>query len=175
MSGGELWDHITENIVFEKYSASVGDWIHNYLITMCALSLLVTSSAPKQINIFSQLVFVEPLQDALSEIFFYFLLRVRWHRTNFLERQVLRARFFGGFDFYQQSDARIEPGMAGWEVGMLPMCCPPCSTWNRHQHIFQPPVRRLDWQSSLPSKHHPCLKTSHQPLEFQSILILSWQ
>ena len=51
-----------------------------------------------------------------------------------LERQVLRARLFGfDFDFfYQQSDAGIKPGTAGWEAQTLPLCnaVPPWLQWD---------------------------------------------
>ena len=35
--------------------------------------------------------------------------------------QLLRARFFG-FDFYQLTNVRIEPGTAWWEARTLPLC-----------------------------------------------------
>ena len=47
---------------------------------------------------------------------FLFFLRVHWHRTNFRSAGSLSKIF------YKQSDARIEPGSAGWEAWTLPLC-----------------------------------------------------
>ena len=52
---------------------------------------------------------------------FLFLLWVRWHRTNF-RTTGSKSKIFAGVEFYQQSDARIEPGTAGWEVRTPPLC-----------------------------------------------------
>ena len=53
---------------------------------------------------------------------FLFFLWVRWHGTNF-RMAGSQSKIFGfDFDFYKQSDAGIEPGTAGWEAQILPLC-----------------------------------------------------